>query len=206
MNLKTLLACAAFIAATMPAIANASDLGVDFDPSLAVYVGPSGPWTLGYAFQDLTATSVVGLGAWNNGIKGDVMVGLWDSGRNLLASTTVNSSSTVVGTASWVFTPITPVALTVGDTYYVGAYGAFNYTDTINPVTVAPEISYLYNAYEVGFASPSGSPNDNDHGFFGGNVQLAGGVPEPATWAMMGLGFLGAGAAMRRRRGVAAVA
>jgi hypothetical protein len=205
-NLKTLLVGAAFIAATTPAIANASNLGVDFDPSLAVYVAPSGPWTLGYAFQDLTATSVVGLGAWNSGIQGDVTVGLWDSGQNLLASATVNSSSTVVGTASWVFTSITPVALTVGDTYYVGAYGRFNYTDTINPVTVAPEISYLYTAYELGFASPSGSPNDNDHGFFGGNVQLAGGVPEPATWAMMGLGFLGAGAAMRRRRGVAAVA
>ena len=44
----------------------------------------------------------------------------------------------------------------------------------------------------------------NDIGF-----QLAAGVPEPATWALMLAGFGGAGMAMRRRRrqvGVAAVA
>jgi len=37
-------------------------------------------------------------------------------------------------------------------------------------------------------------------------VTPPGGVPEPATWAMMLIGFFSVGAAMRRRRGVATVA
>ncbi len=37
-------------------------------------------------------------------------------------------------------------------------------------------------------------------------VNPPGGVPEPATWAMMIIGFFSVGAAMRRRRGIANVA
>jgi hypothetical protein len=36
------------------------------------------------------------------------------------------------------------------------------------------------------------------------NLQSTGGVPEPASWAMMILGFFGLGEALRRRRALAA--
>ncbi len=53
----------------------------------------------------------------------------------------------------------------------------------------------------------------NDTALTGGQVALLtdapplnGGVPEPATWAMMILGLGGAGAMLRRRRGAAVLA
>ena len=47
--------------------------------------------------------------------------------------------------------------------------------------------------------------NSDNLGLILDNVQVSGAVPEPATWAMMALGFLGLGGlAMRRRRAAAA--
>ncbi|MBL8773372.1 MAG: PEP-CTERM sorting domain-containing protein [Phenylobacterium sp.] len=48
--------------------------------------------------------------------------------------------------------------------------------------------------------------SENWHGFTVGVGGVAGGVPEPGTWALMILGFGGAGAALRSRRRVAATA
>lgn len=46
--------------------------------------------------------------------------------------------------------------------------------------------------------------NELWHGFTVGVGGVAGGVPEPATWAMMILGFGAAGATIRRRRSLLA--
>jgi hypothetical protein len=63
MNLKTnLLAGVAAIALAVPGVSSAATLGLDFMPVNVGVVGSSNfTWTLGYEFNDVTATSVVGL-------------------------------------------------------------------------------------------------------------------------------------------------
>jgi hypothetical protein len=202
---RNLLAAGMAAAALSGGAATAATLGVDFLPG-AVGMNSgccASSYTLGYAFEDLTATSVVGLGVWAQGGAGEV--GLWDAGGNLLA--TANVPGVLVGAAPWYFTAISPVPLTPGDVYYVGAYTDGGYAFDVNPVVVAPQISYLHNAWAFGGLNFPGniSPSFAEHGFFGGNVELSS-VPEPATWGVMVAGMAGAGAVMRRRRRAAAVA
>ena len=126
------------VAAGAPSVASAGTVGLDFSPGNIGAVGvTSGAETNGYAFQDVTSTSVVALGSWDYGISGTVSVGLWNSSGVLLASTTVNGTQTPVGSAPRVFSSISPVALTPGDTYYVGSLAPYIAYD-VNPVTIAP--------------------------------------------------------------------
>lgn len=94
--------------------------------------------------------------------------------------------------------------------YSVGAYQN-NGTDQIafatTTVTAAAGLTFNRGRYLVGsFGNPTSTLQRN--GYFGGNVLLASdtmpGVPEPATWAMMMLGFGVAGYTMRRRSKVGA--
>jgi hypothetical protein len=106
-----------------------------------------------------------------------------------------------------------------GDNYYVD--GAVQAYDGITQA-VATNIG---DSYQVTFwLNAAGSPgtfsrlstngNVTDTGgngvdllVYGGAIPTAPGVPEPAAWALMTLGFLGAGAAIRgRRKAVAATA
>jgi hypothetical protein len=78
----------------------------------------------------------------------------------------------------------------------------------VNPVVIDPRIAYNHNAWTTGgLAIPlRASPSFAEHAFYGGNVLLSS-VPEPSTWAMMGIGFAGLGAvAVRRRRRQVAMA
>jgi hypothetical protein len=209
MNLKTnLLASAALIALAVPGVASAASLGLDFQPGDVRITGSSNfTWTLGYEFNDVVATSVVGLATWNSGVVGNIEIGLWNAGGALLATATVNNASATTGAADWLYSLITPVPLTPGDTYLVGSIGETNYAYEVNPVVINPMISYNHNAWTSGgLAFPgNASPSGAEHAFYGGNVLLSS-VPEPSTWAMMGIGFAGLGAVAvgRRRRQVAA--
>jgi Domain of unknown function (DUF4082)/PEP-CTERM motif len=204
-RLSYLLASAATVALSVPWAASSATLGVDFEPDVVAYP-TSYEFTLGYSFTDVLATSVIGLGAWDSGIGGTVEIGLWNSSGDLLATTTVDGSETPVGSAPWVFSSISPVALTPGSVYYVGAYGVENYTFGVSPVTIASSISIDHNAWAHGglnFPSLSSAPFV-EYGFFGANVELGvpSAIPEPSTWVMMGIGFtaIGAAAGIRRRR------
>jgi hypothetical protein len=66
-------------------------------------------------------------------------------------------------------------------------------------------VHYVTIDLDGGYAQPNGQQMLTDNFTVNGNVLAAGAVPEPATWAMLILGFGFAGAAMRQRRGKTAV-
>jgi hypothetical protein len=158
-----------------------------------------------------SSVSVRGLATWDSwGAAGSVEVGLWDSSQNLLASASVSNSSPTIGSANWSYTNIAPVALTAGDTYYVGSYGSdANFAGYTDDFTVDSRITYVQDVYTYGaFAFPCASSGISaalGGGDFGGNVILGTpassilGAPEPSTWAMFLLGFAGLGATGYRR-------
>jgi Domain of unknown function (DUF4082)/PEP-CTERM motif len=199
----------ALFAASCIAVAPAQgavSLGVDF-PAGANDLGPS-EWNLGWSFTANTDVSVVGLGNWAGvSFPQDQQVGLWDSSGTLLARAFVSNSSSEVGSAPWLFSPITPVKLVAGQTYVVGGQGGAEYTGLIGDASADPRISFgidLYSYVIGGANSPLVEPTNsealgpNEDSWFGGNIELST-VPEPSTWAMMLLGFAGLGYASYRR-------
>jgi hypothetical protein len=205
---RLLLGCAAAIAASGAGLAASASttIGLDFaDASVGFRGFDSGEFTVGYAFKDRVATSVVGLGTYDSSLfVGNGTVGLWNSAGNLLASTTVDLTGTPVGIAPWVFSPIAPVALTPGQTYYVGFFGDAYYATQVKPISTDPHINYLHAAtsnFGSSFSFPSINPGRYiDHAYFGGNIQLSSpATPEPSAWAMMLTGLAALGAALRRR-------
>jgi hypothetical protein len=163
------------------------------------------PFTLGWDFTANKSLSVNALGFFDDsqdGLTDSHDIGLWDSSGNLLANTTVTTTDPL--TNQWRYSAVSPVTLTAGDTYYVGAL----YLDGNDPnvfagdsgvVTTTANITYLESMYEASStlsfptSSVSGGP-----GYFGPNFS-APAVPEPSTWAMMLLGFAGLGFAGYRK-------
>lgn len=188
-------------------VASAGTPGIDFTPSASNQGYATSIWNLGYSFTVNSPVDVVGLGNIDAGVFPQAQqVGLWNSSGALLASAYVDQTDQVLGAAPWVFEAITPIKLQVGQTYIVGAQGGSLYTGQVNPVTVDPRITYdtdLYTYLGNTSNNPLVEPTSTTglpHGWFGGNVELASAVPEPATWAMLILGLAMIGFAARRRR------
>ena len=77
----------------------------------------------------------------------------------------------------------------------VTSAAAYNVNSTTDPVGISVGIPTSFDTTSApNFVWALFSPS------------AAGGVPEPSSWAMMLLGFLGIGAAVRRRRGASAAA
>jgi hypothetical protein len=195
-----------FVLAAALSLAAASAAQAGGTPGVDFTAPGDGPidnccWTLGYEFQANQSTDVVALATWNSwSSTAPAEVGLWDASGNLLASASVSSTSPTTGTAGWSYTDITPVALTPGATYTVGSFGtSANYTYDPSGFTVDPRITYVDNAFSStdAFARPD-QAEAGFTGWLGGNV-LLGGVPEPATWAMLILGVAMIGFAARCR-------
>ncbi len=148
--------------------------------------------TAGWTFQPLVNLSVVALGCFDYVVtsQGTMDVGLWDSSGTLLASNAVNSSSTLVNQTRYI--SISPIFLTAGQTYHLGAYSP-NGNFTLNAdatFTATPNIQVRGSATSPGFASPLEQNGANDLVLLGPNAQF-GSVPEPTSTALLGLGLLG---------------
>jgi hypothetical protein len=155
--------------------------------------------TGGWCFDSLTSISVTSLGAFDSTISDSaspIEVGLWDHTGLLLASVTVTSNSTLVDVSR--YESITPVTLTAGLTYYLGAYattGTIIVTGESSGVggfaTTSPQIQIGTDVYATngGFTFPSIIDGDPHSGaaIMGPNFEFSA-VPEPA---MAGLAFLG---------------
>jgi hypothetical protein len=193
----------AALAAVHPA--SAATIAVTTTPS-SIFSN-TGNFTLGWSFLVNSDISVTALGAFDaneDGFNVAHDVGLWNSSGVLLASGTVPSGTGGTLDSSYRFVPITPIGLTSGSTYYVGAVYFSSDSDgwLQDPTTLitAPEISYDSRRYTSGailaFPTDAGSGST---GYFGGNFQFdTQAVPEPSTFGLLALG--GAILAVRRRR------
>jgi hypothetical protein len=144
-------------------------------------------------------------------------VGMWNSAGTLLAQSTVLAPRAGEENGfTFVSTPFTPFTLTAGQTYFIGGRDLLNdgdgYITGLSFIQTDPAITFVgaaRSAAASGFAFPS-IVTTGARGRIGPNfkfdvipdapVDPGPGVPEPATWAMMILGFGAAGAVLRRRR------
>jgi len=169
----------------------------------------NGPFTLGFNFTTTTSFTLDGLGIYDqdgDGLVDSHDVGLWDAGGTLLTSTTVGAGTTGSLISGFRFASITPVTITPG-TYNIGAlflgcndpnfFGGDGALSTISGLT------FVSGAYASGATlSNPVNPFGAAPAFIGPNFLVSSAVPEPATWALMLLGFGMAGYAMRKRPNV----
>ena len=160
------------------------------------------PFTLGYSFSLSDQFTATGLGLFDaagDGLASRHEIGLWDSGGNLLASTLVFGTTGTLND-TFRYNSIAPLLLSAGS-YTLGA----TFTDGLDPfyydsvLTPLSGVSFGQSRYAAGSALTNPTVSVGGNAYFGPNVLLTSNaaVPEPATWAMMLLGFGLAGAAMR---------
>lgn len=199
-----LAASVSSVAIAAPAV-NLTSPGIEYNGGL---------YTLGFEFSVAGNYSIDSLGVYDNlgdGLTTGANIGLWDMNGNLLASTTIAAGG---GTLDGLFryNAITPYALTSGTHYIVGAFTQDLATSlntnqggvgAVNPlVTIHRD---RFSPFDSAFGFPSDT-NNHVGAWLGGNFNLVeAAVPEPATWAIMVLGFGLLGATMRRRAGAVRV-
>jgi len=183
--------------------AQAGEIALNFDNTTGQQLG-NPAFTLGWSFTVVDTINLVGLGVFDDsqdGLADSHEVGLWDSGGNLLVSTTVASGTSSSLTDKFRFESVTTTTLLAGQTYYIGGLwltGNDNILfpgDAINQVTIA-EILFGQSQFAGGgtLAFPGSSIGGN--GYYGPNFL----VPEPTTMLLFGVGA--ASLAIRRRRAV----
>jgi hypothetical protein len=159
-------------------------------------------YTLGFEFSPKVNITVTELGSYFPSLVNNTSthgMALWDAVGNVLAAAGLELIGNG-GPAGFYFTAITPVELTAGQDYYVGAttVGDNYLLDNSAPI-VASQIDYI-NArfvFTTGvFPSFPGTIAEENN--FGGNFEFtaSSSIPEPSTWVMMlasfaGLGFMG---------------
>lgn len=184
---------------------------VDLDTPGTAYT--SAPYTLGFEFTLLSAASVDKLGVydWNSdGLESSAQVGLWAADGTLLALAAIGAGTSGELIDQFRYANVAPVALSAGTLYVVGAYMVSDVvgtatslgtgqsgTGSFNPLLGS--VNDRYSNFDYAFGFPTFS-NSTGGAWLGANLNFgAGGVPEPATWAMMIAGFGLVGFAARRR-------
>jgi hypothetical protein len=132
-------------------------LGVEFDTTDPLVIFLESDAMIGFAFQPTTDFTIDGLGLWGPDSFGTA-VRLYDASARVLAAALVLPRDPKVGpeVLSYHIAPITPLLLTVGNTYYVAGYaenGDPVVVDNKNPET-HPFIEYMGAVSQVGLGLP----------------------------------------------------
>lgn len=172
-------------------------------PSAAGIVSGTGGW----AFKPTTTISVTSLGCLQYlvGAQGDMQVGLWASGGQLLASASIAATNPVVNFT--LYAAINEVLLNAGSTYAVGVFSPSGSVllnlvseNVDGSATLSPDVQLLGSATGTpGFTYP-GSVGANTTLLLGPNFQYRPTIPEPSSLALLALGGAGWLACRRGRR------
>ncbi|HEX7944459.1 MAG TPA: PEPxxWA-CTERM sorting domain-containing protein, partial [Phenylobacterium sp.] len=210
------LACAAALAgaaALAPAVACANT-ALQFLGVGSTFAAFDTDETVGWTFTANANLNVTKLGWFvlDPTLDSFHQIGVWNASGALLGSASVLPPGP--GSSDgfrYVTTPFTPFRLDAGQSYFIGGRDLLNdgdsYITGLNFLQTDPAISFLGSARSAagsGFAFPN-IVVAGARGRFGPNFQFdvipdRPAVPEPATWAMMILGFGAAGTVLRRRR------
>lgn len=197
--------------ALLPAAVQAQSPAVTIDNATGQTLG-NPPFTLGFSFTVNSDINVIALGFFDDSQDGLVEshdVGIWDSGGNLLASSTVASGTANPLTNQFRYVSIAPLLLSAGQSYAIGALFASGNDPLIFPGAASnfatdPSITFNQNRFVTGgsLSNPTNSVG-NDAAYFGPNMLLGSPVPEPGSMALLtGLGVSGLLAVRRMRRRV----
>jgi hypothetical protein len=204
--------------AARPASASPISLALDITGNrTAFYTGS--PGVVGWSFQVTAPLLLYGIGffdpASQPALGTAVLVGLWDSGGNLLLSGDITNTTNDLVVPSidccgeWLFDGNgSPIEALSPGTYVIGALIPADSQPVIAGATTAPTfpgITYLENLDGTG-QSGLLEPNLTSPGFglvyFGPNLLVSAdptAAPEPATFGLMA-GALALGALLRQRR------
>ncbi len=205
--MKFLLSLAA-VAVTCTGLAQGtSEAIVNYSDSSTTYITDI---TAGWTFQTTTPVNATALGCFarifiDNPSVNFIEVGLWNSSGALLASNSISPSSQPTGQSR--YESITPVLLNPGETFHIGAFypgGGIGLgiagAAAGGTISNSPAILLRGSALGVnsGFISPAEPVSGPDGSIYlGPNFQFQGGVPEPSSMLLLGLG--GALLAARRK-------
>lgn len=203
--------CALMVSVAVPTLAASPAIQLQ---SVGNVFATEGQFTLGFEFMVSEELRLVTLGVFDagqDGLESPAQVSLWmdDTAGTLLASTEVPSGAAALLDGDFRHVAISPVTLTPGVLYVVGAYTGMGLATAFNTGTgsstgsVDSRLSWLADRYWSDF-SVGGNGNDfplDSEGHVGGawlgaSFQLSP-VPEPATAGLLATGLLAA--ALRRR-------
>jgi hypothetical protein len=190
---------------------SADDLGLDFTGGNVAF--PTLNQTLGWevSFSSLQAVSALGMfDVGSNGLSAPHLVGIWDTSGTLLGSVTVDNASTPIASTStagrWLFQSLSsPLILSPGN--YVLGVDFSNNADNVftgaSSLSMATDLAFVQGRFVQSLTPGFDFPNatfSTSGGHFGANLLLTA-VPEPTTWALIGLVTLGTGTyAWRKKR------
>ena len=210
--MKRLLVALAASAALYAAPATAADFVQVYNAPVGLVGNQDWAGTLGLNFTVNSATTITQLGVFDsgsNGLNATLTAAIFDSSHNLVATAQFLGGTGTSGGA-YIFKAIGPVTLAAGN-YQLASWGFnandlnYNYGYIANgnggPITFNTAGGRL-TAVGTAFSGTAGVFADqaDDGNTRYGSASLIAAVPEPATWAMMVVGFGMVGFGVRARR------